>query len=486
MKNLMYIIAGMVGLAYMALILLSCRESLDACGDISKVEQPFYKMAAFIYRKASRKNNRLFNRTEVVKDLERMHPGSAGGQLSEAYYIKKTALSLMICLAGTVICSIISFNTYNKRLLKQDGSVSRNAFGEQAISIRIKTDVDNENIFAIDVEPMTPSEEELNVKYEEYISALEEEMLNGNSSLDNVTGSLNLTDTVEGYPFYAEWSSSRPDIVSSMGTVYEVEDVQEVVLTATVTYEDREWINDFVIKVMPETVSAEEANRIEMKEFLMDSELKSRNSDTWVLPTEYHGENVVWTEAVTDNSSLIWLLAILIAAAVFVMSDKDLHTDVEKRVKAIRRDYPDIVQKFVLYMGAGMTIRGAYGRIAQDYENGETDRSIEHPAYEEMLYTCRELQAGVSEGTAYEHFGRRTGAQEYVRLCTLLQQNLKKGNAAILDRLREEADKASQERLQNSRRLGEEAATKLLVPMVLMLLVVMIIIIIPAFSSTSI
>jgi hypothetical protein len=73
-----------------------------------------------------------------------------------------------------------------------------------------------------------------------------------------------------------------------------------------------------------------------------------------------------------------------------------------------------------------------------------------------------------------------------VRLCTLLQQNLKKGNAAILDRLREEADRASRERLQNSRKLGEEASTKLLIPMVLMLLVIMIIIIIPAFSSTSI
>ena len=100
-----------------------------------------------------------------------------------------------------------------------------------------------------------------------------------------------------------------------------------------------------------------------------------------------------------------------------------------------------------------------------------------------MLYTCRELRSGVSEGRSYEHFGRRTGLQEYVRLSTLLMQNLKRGNSALLERLREEADKAWEEQLQQGRRMGEEAGTKLLVPMVMMLAVVMVMIMVPAFSA---
>lgn len=62
-------------------------------------------------------------------------------------------------------------------------------------------------------------------------------------------------------------------------------------------------------------------------------------------------------------------------------------------------------------------------------------------------------------------------------------QNLKRGNSTLLERLREEADKAGEERLMHSRRLGEEAGTKLLVPMVLMLAVVMVMIMVPAFST---
>ena len=130
-----------------------------------------------------------------------------------------------------------------------------------------------------------------------------------------------------------------------------------------------------------------------------------------------------------------------------------------------------------------MTVRGAFQKIASDFERKREGMAGRHPAYEEMLYTCRELKSGVSEGAAYEHFGRRAGRQEYIRLSTLLMQNLKRGNSTLLERLREEADKAGEERLMQSRRLGEEAGTRLLVPMVLMLAVVMVMIMAPAFSA---
>ena len=147
----------------------------------------------------------------------------------------------------------------------------------------------------------------------------------------------------------------------------------------------------------------------------------------------------------------------------------------------MKREYADVVHTLVLYLGAGMTIRGAFLRMSSDKEDEERT-----PIYEEILYTCRELHAGVSEGSAYEHFGKRTGLQEYIRLSTLLTQNLKKGNATLLQRLKEEAAKASAERMQSVRKLSEEAGTKLLVPMVMMLGAVMLMIMIPAFSAMGV
>ena len=93
---------------------------------------------------------------------------------------------------------------------------------------------------------------------------------------------------------------------------------------------------------------------------------------------------------------------------------------------------------------------------------------------------------GVPEGAAYESFGKRTGVREYVRLSTFLTQNLKKGSSTLLQQLKEESVQAEELRIQNARKLSEEAATKLLLPMVMLLVVVMVMIIVPAFSNAGI
>ena len=184
-----------------------------------------------------------------------------------------------------------------------------------------------------------------------------------------------------------------------------------------------------------------------------------------------------------DYGPLILGGVLLVTVLVFFLSDKDLQDNLEKRKSNMRRRYPDVVQKLLLYLSAGLTVRASFQKIAGDYERSRKEgRGVQH-VYEEMLYTCHELQAGVSEGAAYEHFGKRIGLQEYIRLSTLLMQNIKKGNSTLLQRLREEADKACIEQMQSSRKLGEEATTKLLLPMVMMLLVVMLMIMLPAFYS---
>jgi pilus assembly protein TadC len=203
------------------------------------------------------------------------------------------------------------------------------------------------------------------------------------------------------------------------------------------------------------------------------------------LPESWQGQKLSWTYKVKDNGPVLWISAMFVAILIYLLADKDLHDEVEQRKLLMKREYPDVVHKLVLYLGAGMTIRGTFHKVAEEYEQSRVEGKGQCPVYEEMLHTCRELKSGMSEAVAYEHFGKRTGLQEYVRLSTLLTQNLKKGNNTLLQRLREEATKASIERIQYAKRLAEEAVTKLLIPMVLMLLVVMLMIMIPAFSSVG-
>ena len=164
----------------------------------------------------------------------------------------------------------------------------------------------------------------------------------------------------------------------------------------------------------------------------------------------------------------ILLLGLGASVGIFFLMDKDLEDQVKKRRNLLRLGYPDLVNRLALYLVAGMTIRSAFGKL------GETS--------ELAAYACREMQAGQSELIAYEHFGKRAGPREYVKLSTLLCQNLKKGSATLLARLEEEALLSAESRIQSGKKLGEEAETKLLIPMVLLLATVMLMIMVPAFS----
>ena len=103
--------------------------------------------------------------------------------------------------------------------------------------------------------------------------------------------------------------------------------------------------------------------------------------------------------------------------------------------------------------------------------------------YEEMAITLREMQGGVSEAEAYERFGKRCGNTTYVKFGTLLSQNLRKGSKGLSDVMRMESIQAFENRKSTAKRLGEEAGTKLLVPMIGMLAVVFIMVMVPAFLS---
>ena len=129
-----------------------------------------------------------------------------------------------------------------------------------------------------------------------------------------------------------------------------------------------------------------------------------------------------------------------------------------------------------------MIVRRAWKKIVDDYEEQKERWGIRH-AYEEMKQTMYEMESGISEAESYDRFGRRCNIQEYMKLGALLSQNLRKGTKGLSQILKIEAIQAFEERKARAKRLGEEAGTKLLLPMFLMLSVVLIIVIVPAFLS---
>ena len=79
--------------------------------------------------------------------------------------------------------------------------------------------------------------------------------------------------------------------------------------------------------------------------------------------------------------------------------------------------------------------------------------------------------------------GRRIGLPAYLKLVTMIVQNIKRSSVGLLAKLEEEEMVAFNNRKELAKKLGEEVGTKLLIPMVLQMAIVMVIIMIPAMLS---
>lgn len=451
---------------------------------LKEQENPFRRAAMFLYKQACIRGLPLFSSRQVESDLVQLHPGENVQWIRTEYYVKKLTLVLIILAVGALFGGAAKLSAGSSILLGEDGSIERGSYLEGERELQVKAQIDDDvQEFQIQVWPRLLTQEELENLAEEFLEELPELIVGKNKSLQKITEDLELLETYQGYPFQVEWRSSRPDVLGSSGNVTLPREQVEMELQVELIYQDFVSEANLSITVRPPELTAQEQLHRELEEYLTVSEEESRWDEVWNLPKQWKGSEISWTQKVEDNSFLLWAAALVVAALVYLMSDRDLHQQLEKRKNYLKQEYPDLVHQLALFVGAGMTVRGAFQKIASDYEKKRSRLAGKLPAYEELLYTCRELKSGVSEGAAYEHFGRRTGRQEYIRLSTLLMQNLKRGNSALLERLREEAEKSGEERLMQSRRLGEEAGTKLLVPMVLMLTVVMVIIMVPAFST---
>ena len=93
------------------------------------------------------------------------------------------------------------------------------------------------------------------------------------------------------------------------------------------------------------------------------------------------------------------------------------------------------------------------------------------------------MENGQNESVAYAAFGRRLSLLPYMKFSTLLVQNLKKGSDDLLKKMDMEAVDALRERREMAKKLGEEAGTKLLFPMLIMLSLVFALILIAAFQN---
>ncbi len=434
------------------------------------------------------KKKKSYCSRQLEEELAGLFPGVSVKKQVREYYLKKTESAIKLGIIGIIFVLLCVFNNRMDGELKEERYLERSPVGGDDKEIVLDAIVGDEIVedVMVTVGEREISKEVRSKRFEELVSQLEEIIKGGNKSLNYVNQPLNLLTEWEDTGISIYWTSNNYGVLKEDGSFGEDEIPEQgitVDLTAFITWDEMECEKTVSVTIFPQKKSVEELRKEELIQIVHQKEADSRTEEYMELPKLLQGNAVVWREK--KAPPIIWLVVIpplLIFAAIWGM-DKDVHTQYRERNRQLILEYSEFVSKLQLLTGAGMSMRNAFIRLALDYQKRRKAGGKKRFVYEEVMLMVRKLENGASEAEAYDYFARRCTPACYRKLVSIILQNQKKGADGLKESLSAEIRIAFEERKQEARRLGEEAGTKLLFPMIMMMGVVLMIIMIPAYFS---
>ena len=397
----------------------------------------------------------------------------------------------VICVSlGIILALAVTFVEKQDTVLTTGTGLDRNTYGqgETQQEILVEGLLAKKVPLAVRIGERRYTKEEAADAIHMAAEELSAQIAGGNESLEQVQSRLELVTWLDKYGISVRWQPDDTELISASGEVFNSgcpESGRETFLTATL--KAGEYAEDYIyrVNVLPPGRTQEEKELAAFENFLMEKEEEQKYSEVFILPEEFEGKTLTYS-ADRGRSSLMFPLLGILAAILLPLKDRQREQEAKKKRECqMMMDYSEILSRLVVFLGAGLPVRKAWAKIVEDYRRTE-EKAGERAAYEEMAAAYYLMQRGVPEIQAYSEFGNRCRVLPYRKLAGILEQNVKNGSKSLTPVLEAEMEAAFEQRKNLARRLGEEASTKLLLPLFMMLLIVMVMITVPAFLAFGI
>lgn len=347
--------------------------------------------------------------------------------------------------------------------------------------------LDEDYSYQLKVMEEQPSDKQANELFTQAKKEIDDSFCEENQSVEQVRGHVIMKDAYASGAVEAEWTLSDYDVVDINGDVNqdafeEADDEQGKLISASVELScgEHRQLYDFSFVVFPDELDAGE-RLIKGINRHIDSEMSKTGTKKLTLPDEVDGVKLSWSQEKSNTAAKIAMLEVVVIVLLVLEKKEKKKTAQKERNIQLQLEYPEIVSKMAVLMGSGMTVEQAWNRITARYldERKNNDKNI-MPAYEEMLVTEREISDGVTGRKAYAGFAERVKLPCYQKLVRIILQSIHKGSKGVCEMLEKESEDAFDERRLLALKLGEEAGTKMLMPMMIMMAIVIAIVIAPA------
>lgn len=361
---------------------------------------------------------------------------------------------------------------------KGDSEVQLNAYIEETsypVDIQIK-----ERMY---------TEDELEEVFKKGKEWLDSVWLGENTEAEYVTSDLYFPTYIDEFGLTVRWEVENYVWIQSDGKITErglLEEPQSINICAVLSYGETEKVYTYEVNIGKTETTKDKHMKKEITDALNMLNDENLTKEEIYLPTSLNGEQMLWYVKQPVMWPKIFLFGNVIIVLIYFAKEERKMQKIKDREKMLELDYPDIVYRMVLLIGAGMTIKNAWEKMTEEYEREKITTGRIRWGYEEMETTLREMNFGIAEIKAYENFGNRCGNQNYIRLSALLIQQVKRGAKGMNQLLMQEVTESEILWRENSKKRAEEAGIKLLFPMILLMTVVFAVLMIPAFLSMSI
>lgn len=387
---------------------------------------------------------------------------------------RKKLLVVFVTLFLLAVCKDI----WDKKLM--DGNTlerKENPQETDAVSLQFQIeDIEDVYDYLLEIEPMRATE---NQAKEFFLEAKEEIDATFYTGGDTFCTEDSYAD---GYVM-AEWKISPSGYVDTEDQLRWEKIPEEGILfqvEANLSCGFYEEVYAFPIQVEPKAVSEIEKIRNQIEDDISE-QMNAEGVGEIQLPQSVNGKEIRWKEKREYLSGKILLLELIVVVLLCVLQKKEEEDCKKERLKKLEYEYPNVVHQLCVLLGAGMTVRQAWMRIAKQYQEKRKKGVVqENVLYEAVVHMANRLAEGEMERVAYDKFVEEVNVPCFRRLMRSIVVHLEKGGMGMYQFLESEEKRAYELRILQAKKLGEEASTKMLVPLMIQMVLIMAVVLAPA------
>ena len=298
---------------------------------------------------------------------------------------------LACAAAGLFLGILAQYSEGFDPVLKDGYILNRNPLGQEEetylLEVRGLADGREPERLELILEAEQYTEKEAEAVYEQIIGELPGYILGDNPSLEEVRLPLKLISELPEYGVDLSWRSGSPDLLGSDGQIYGEgvpEQGEQAVLFVRLT--DGNWPREYEIpvRIKPPLMTPVQRAAKDLEEQIKEMEQDSRYESAFSLPQFQEGNQLSYD--IPGGLPPILSLTALGLAGAFLITLKetaDLKKQEERRRQQMLLDYSEVLSRLIIFLGAGMSIRSAWERIAVDYR-----RSVEHGVHQKRYIYC--------------------------------------------------------------------------------------------------